>query len=112
MDQRTFQNPELMSAIRAGLELQQEIRTWEASAPEALERLVQEVNWRDVSSAFQRLTTDPVKAEMAPALVNAVRVQARFKPPAMVIAELLSTAMVLMDESFQPALQAEEDPMD
>ena len=49
---------------------------------------------------------------MAGPLVSATRKQARFKPPELVLREILCLASTLMDESFNPSPDLEPDDTD
>jgi hypothetical protein len=63
---------------------------------------IQGFTWEMLERQLADLATDPRKAEMAKPLVSATRKQARFKPPEMVLREILCMASTLMDEAFDP----------
>jgi hypothetical protein len=60
------------------------------------------ISWRQLERQLADLATSPAKRQMAGPLVSATRKQALFKPPEMVIREVLCIAAVLMDETFDP----------
>jgi len=63
---------------------------------------MQGFTWEMLERQLADLATDPRKAEMAQPLVSATRKQAPFKPPEMVLREILCLASTLMDEAFDP----------
>jgi hypothetical protein len=60
------------------------------------------ISWRQLERQLADLATSPAKKQMAGPLVSATRKQAPFKPPEMVVREVLCIAAVLMDETFDP----------
>ena len=60
--------------------------------------------WEQVERQLADLSGAPSRAAITPALVSALRKQARWKPPEMVLRELFCLAWTLMDETFQPGL--------
>ncbi|HEX4095153.1 MAG TPA: hypothetical protein VHX64_00425 [Caulobacteraceae bacterium] len=65
--------------------------------------------WEQLERQLADLSGAPARAAITPTLVSALRKQARFKPPEMVLREILCLAWTLMDESFQPGLLPGED---
>ncbi len=68
---------------------------------EAFER-----RWPEPASG-DSLAGDPSKAAMARELVSATRKMSRFKPPEMVLREILCLTWALLDEDFSPAFPAD-----
>ena len=65
--------------------------------------------WEQLERQLASLSGSPNRAAITPALVSGLRKQARFKPPEMVLREILCLTWTLMDESFQPGLLPGED---
>jgi len=65
--------------------------------------------WEQLERQLADLSGAPNRAAITPALVSGLRKQARWKPPEMVLREILCLAWTLMDESFQPGLLPGED---
>ncbi len=55
------------------------------------------------------LADTPIKAAMARDLVSATRKTSQFKPPEMVLREILCTSWALLDEGFQPGSETDLD---
>jgi hypothetical protein len=70
-------------------------------------------SWAELERQLVDLTAE--RSTTASTLVSAIRKQSRFKPPEMVLREVLIAASVLMDDSFHPDLGdgdgEEEEPM-
>jgi hypothetical protein len=60
------------------------------------------LSWTQLQRQIEDLATTPSKKAMVASLISATRKQARFKPPEMVMREILCIAAVLMDETFDP----------
>jgi DNA-binding CsgD family transcriptional regulator len=58
--------------------------------------------WEQLERQLSDLAGDPVKAVMARDLVSATRKMSRFKPPEMVLREILCMSWALLDEGFRP----------
>ncbi|WP_340647092.1 hypothetical protein [Phenylobacterium sp.] len=58
--------------------------------------------WTQLERQLADLAGCQVKAEMARDLVSATRKMSRFKPPEMVLREILCMTWALLDEGFQP----------
>ena len=69
--------------------------------------------WTQLERQLASLAATAQSALMASDLVSATRKQANFKPPEMVLREILCVAGALMDESFHPSGRSEigEAPM-
>jgi hypothetical protein len=69
--------------------------------------------WTELERQLASLAATAQNALMASDLVSATRKQASFKPPEMVLREILCVAGALMDESFMPSGRADlgEAPM-
>ena len=72
-----------------------------ASPPETL---TPAFTWAQVERQLADLSGSPERAAITAPLVSALRKQARWMPPEMVLRELFCLAWTLMDESFQPGL--------
>jgi hypothetical protein len=70
----------------------------QTSAEEPMPRFT----WDQLERRLERLTDTTSKAAMVRPLVCAVRKQHRFKPPELVLEEILCLAWALLDEEFQP----------
>lgn len=94
-------------AVRRALKAQQEAeafaRRWPAAA--GPEPMIPQVSWAQLERQLADLADSPLKAAMARDLVSATRKMARFKPPEMVMREILCLAWALLDEGFQPGLE-------
>ena len=101
-------------AVALILNLKREIDRFLARwpAPEARESILPEVTWSQLERQLADLAGCPTKAAMARDLVSATRKMAPYKPPEMVLREILCMAWALLDESFQPDLDPEPDPAD
>jgi hypothetical protein len=98
-------------AIRQALFLREEIARFQASWPELdmPATPMPSFTWEQLERQLRDLAGAPVKAGMAESVVSATRKQARFKPPEMVLREILLLASTLLDDGFQPG--SEENPM-
>ena len=77
-------------------------RTW--PGPRSPERPTPRFTWEQLERQLADLSGAPSRAAITPALVSALRKQSRWKPPELVLREILCLAWTLMDESFQPGL--------
>lgn len=104
------------TAVRQVLSLRQEVDRFETRwpIPAADETPVPAITWGQLERQLADLADTPVKATMARDLVSATRKMARFKPPEMVLREILCLTWALLDEEFQPEFGAEwrEGPAD
>ncbi len=58
--------------------------------------------WEQLERQLIDLAGTPDRADLAAPLVSALRKQAPWKPPEMLLREVLCLAWTLMDEAFQP----------
>lgn len=75
-------------------------RRWPPTAQE--DRDLPAFTWGQLERQLADLAGEPTKAAMARELVSATRKTARFKPPEMVLREILCLAWALLDEDFAP----------
>jgi hypothetical protein len=90
----------ICSALQLRREVESFLTRWPETAPPS--GPLPSISWRQLERQLCDLATTPAKQQMAGPLVSATRKQASFKPPEMVIREILCIAAVLMDESFDP----------
>jgi hypothetical protein len=93
-------------AVRQALSLRREVERFESLWPTPAEddNLAPAFTWGQLERQLADLADTPVKATMARDLVSATRKMARFKPPEMVLREILCLTWALLDEGFQPEL--------
>jgi len=91
-------------AIRQALRMRREAEAFERRWPTAMtsEPMLPAVSWAQLERQLADLTDTPAKAAMARDLVSGLRKMSPFKPPEMVLREVLCLAWALLDESFQP----------
>ena len=65
--------------------------------------------WQQLERQLADLSGSPSRAAITAPLVSALRKQSKWKPPEMVLREILCLAWTLMDESFLPGLLPGED---
>jgi hypothetical protein len=96
--------PATREAINSALQLRREVDSFLDRWPEATAQAgpLPSISWRQLERQLADLASTEAKKQMAGPLVSATRKQAPFKPPEMVIREILCIAAVLMDESFDP----------
>lgn len=102
-------------AIIQALMMKRDIRAFRAAYPPCQTgagTLIQGFTWEALERQLTDLAPDAAKAAMAGPLVSATRKQARFKPPELVLREILCLASTLMDESFNPSPDLEPDDTD
>jgi hypothetical protein len=101
---------ERRTAVRRALNLRGEVERFERRwpTPAADETLVPAITWGQLERQLADLADTPVKATMARDLVSATRKMARFKPPEMVLREILCLTWALLDEGFQPELGTDQ----
>lgn len=95
---------ERRAAVRRALDLRREVQSFEArwSEPAQDAAMVPGFTWSQLERQLADLADSPVKAAMARDLVSATRKMARFKPPEMVLREILCLTWALLDEEFRP----------
>jgi len=89
-------------AIARALSLREEVHCFQQTwpTPNARGETVPAFTWAELERQLASLAVTPSSALMAPDLVSATQKQARFKPPEMVLREILCVAGALMDEGF------------
>lgn len=90
-------------AMRVRDEVQAFERRW--PTPQNSEPMVPGFTWTQLERQLADLADTPLKANMARELVSATRKMSRFKPPEMVLREILCLTWALLDEGFQPDLE-------
>ena len=102
-DWRNFENENRVAVGRA-LRLRQEIDAFEARWPKPTpsEESMPSFSWVQLERQLVDLAATDTQAEMARHLVSASRKLAPFKPPEMVLREILCLTWVLLDENFSP----------
>lgn len=105
---------EARDAIRRAVMTKRDIQAFQEAYPicqTAYGKPIEGFTWDMLERQLTALAAGPYKAAMAGPLVSATRKQARFKPPEMVLREILCLASTLMDESFEPSLGGESADM-
>ncbi|WP_304176145.1 hypothetical protein [Phenylobacterium aquaticum] len=97
------------SALRRALDLHQEVEAFERNWPArtANEVAMPGFSWSQLERQLADLAGDPIKSAMARDLVSGTRKLSRFKPPEMVLREILCMTWALLDEGFQPDPESE-----
>lgn len=101
------------TAIHQAIQLRAEIESFQSRWPtqEPL-RLEEEpmptFSWQQLERQLFDLAATPAQAELAEHLVSATRKMSRFKPPEMVLREILCLTWVLLDENFRPGEELED----
>ncbi|MDP3854575.1 hypothetical protein [Phenylobacterium sp.] len=92
------------AAVSRVLRLRQEVAAFERRWPEPRteQPMAPAFSWTQLERQLADLVDTPAKQAMARELVSATRKMARFKPPEMVLREILCLSWALLDESFQP----------
>ncbi len=95
---------ERRTAVRRAASLRREVERFESRWPEAPadETPFPTISWAQLERQLADLTDTPTKAAMARDLISATRKMARFKPPEMVLRDILCLTWALLDEDFQP----------
>jgi hypothetical protein len=75
-------------------------RTWPTTGSK--ERPMPPFTWEQLQRQLEDLASSEASAAMVGPLVSGTRKQAAFKPPELVLREILCLAWTLMDEAFQP----------
>lgn len=99
-----WQNFDNRAVIGKALRLRREIDDFEARwpAPAKREEALPSFSWTQLERQLVDLSATPAQADMARHLVSATRKLAPFKPPEMVLREILCLTWVLLDENFRP----------
>jgi hypothetical protein len=89
-------------AVARALNLRADVRRFQQTwpTPNARDETVPPFTWAELERQLSSLAVNPQAALMTPDLIGATRKQAAFKPPEMVLREILCVAGTLMDESF------------
>jgi len=90
--------------VGRALRLRQEVEAFERRWPtlSPTEAMAPAFSWTQLERQLADLVDTPAKQAMARDLVSATRKMARYKPPEMVLREILCLSWALLDESFQP----------
>lgn len=90
--------------VERALRLRREVEAFERRWPEYRtdQPMAPGFSWGQLERQLADLVDTPAKQAMARELVSATRKMARFKPPEMVLREILCLSWALLDESFQP----------
>jgi len=90
--------------VERALRLHREVEAFERRWPEYRtdQPMVPGFSWSQLERQLADLVDTPAKQAMARDLVSATRKMARFKPPEMVLREILCLSWALLDEGFQP----------
>ncbi|HEY9216715.1 MAG TPA: hypothetical protein VIO94_01600 [Phenylobacterium sp.] len=104
---------ESRSAIQQALQLRAEIDSfqnrWPTQEPRRLEEEpMPSFSWQQLERQLFDLAATPAQADLAEHLVSATRKLSRFKPPEMVLREILCLTWVLLDENFRPGEEVED----
>lgn len=91
------------AVIGRALRLRREIDDFEARWPALAKReeLLPSFSWTQLERQLVDLSATSAQADMARHLVSATRKLAPFKPPEMVLREILCLTWVLLDENFK-----------
>jgi hypothetical protein len=111
--QADLQLQERRSVLARAVKLKHEIEAFESRWPASTttaDQIVPAFSWSQLERQLADLADTPVKAAMARDMVSATRKLSRFKPPEMVLREILCMTWALLDEDFQP-LASDSTPM-
>ncbi|MES2722456.1 MAG: hypothetical protein V4656_04815 [Pseudomonadota bacterium] len=105
--QPDWEGQEQRAAVNRVMRLRQEVQAFEARWPALEDEAPPTPNftWSQLERQLADLAGCPVKAGMARDLVSATRKMSRFKPPEMVLREILCMTWALLDEGFLPPLE-------
>ena len=101
-DRPNFEN---RAAVGRAVRMRQEIDAFETQWPqrEPYEESMPAFSWVQLERQLVDLAATETQADMARQLVSASRKLAPFKPPEMVLREILCFTWVLLDENFRTA---------
>lgn len=96
-------------AVTRAMQIRKDVQSFKATFPgpcqeEPRAAILPAFSWEQLERQLSDLASTRTKASMAGPLVSATRKQAAFKPPEMVLREILCIASSLMDETFEPSL--------
>jgi hypothetical protein len=103
-------NPFQKDAVGRAAHLQEDIRRFQSDWPtlNSIHDMAPQFSWSQLTRQLSSLSANPANAALAPDLISATRKLAPFKPPEMVLREILSIACALMDETFPSDLETED----
>ncbi|WP_397419769.1 hypothetical protein [Phenylobacterium sp.] len=106
-------NFENRAVVGRAMRLRREIDDFEAKWPNLAKReeVLPAISWTQLERQLVDLAATPAQADMARHLVSATRKLAPFKPPEMVLREILCMTWVLLDENFRAEPDPAGDPM-
>lgn len=92
------------AAVNRALHLRQEIEAFETRwpTPSSPAASASSFSWDQLERQLTDLAASPAQADMARHLISATRKLSAFKPPEMVLREILCLTWVLLDENFHP----------
>lgn len=105
-------NPHQKDAIGRAAHLHEDIQRFHQVWPtqNALPDPLPPFSWSQLERQLSSLSATPGSAAMIHDLVTATRKQAPFKPPEMVLREILCIAGAVMDETFPPSDPEDSSP--
>ena len=105
--QPDWEGQEQRAAVNQVMRLRREVEAFEARWPATEDEALTApaFTWTQLERQLADLAGCPVKSEMARDLVSATRKMSRFKPPEMVLREILCMTWALLDEGFRPEPQ-------
>ena len=95
------------AAVGKAIRLRREIDEFEQRwpKPDSSEPPTPTFTWVQLERQLVDLAATEMQAEMARHLVSATRKLSAFKPPEMVLREILCLTWVLLDENFRPGVE-------
>jgi len=95
------------TAVGQAMRVRDEVAAFERRwpTPQSSEPAAPSFTWSQLERQLADLADTPIKAAMARDLVSATRKTSQFKPPEMVLREILCLTWALLDEGFQPDLE-------
>lgn len=92
------------AAVGQAIRIREDVAAFERRWPNppAQDSQVPAFTWSQLERQLADLADTPTKAIMAKELISALRKMSQFKPPEMVLREILCTSWALLDEGFQP----------
>lgn len=99
------------AAVGRAIRVRDEVAAFESRWPTSpgLETAVPAFTWSQLERQLADLADTPTKSAMASELVSALRKMSQFKPPEMVLREILCMSWALLDEGFQPEATSDGD---
>lgn len=100
------------AAVGRAMRVRDEVAAFERRwpTPPSHEANVPSFTWSQLERQLTDLVDSPMKAAMARDLISGLRKTSQFKPPEMVLREILCTSWALLDEDFQPDLDSDFRP--